>query len=136
MWGFVGLGIMGTVVGISTMLGWMRTPLAQTDPWKIFANLCAAVILMGISILIADRMKEPAKRKAGAYFDWFFLATLAGVVATGILSQLLRLAQTSLMYPVYSVHLVLIFTLFLYAPYSKFAHLVYRTAAMAAARRS
>jgi quinone-modifying oxidoreductase subunit QmoC len=57
---------------------------------------------------------------------------LAAVVATGIGSELLRLAQAAVvMYVVYFIHLVLIFALFLYAPYSKFAHLAYRTVAMA-----
>jgi hypothetical protein len=36
------------------------------------------------------------------------------------------------MYPVYFVHLTLIFCLFLYGPYSKFSHFIYRTIAMAA----
>ena len=65
------------------------------------------------------------------------MVTLVGVVFTGILSQGLRLVSAQgAMYPVYFIHLVLIFILFLYAPYTKFAHLVYRTVAMAAARKA
>jgi quinone-modifying oxidoreductase subunit QmoC len=131
--GFAGLALMGTTVGIGTMTGLMSTPLALDNPLKIFANLCAVVVLAGCMILLVDRIKDPSKRAKSTYFDWFFLLTLVGVVLTGILSELLRLAQTAeAMYVVYFAHLVLIFALFLYAPYSKFAHLVYRTVAMAA----
>ena len=50
----------------------------------------------------------------------------------GCCSEALRLAQIqSWMYPVYVLHLVLILTLFLYTPYSKFAHFIYRTLALA-----
>jgi len=136
LWAFAGLALMGTVVGIGTMAGWMHTPLALSNPWKIFANLCAVTILIGCALLVGDRIKDPVKRAASTYFDWSFLLALAGVVATGILSELLRLAQAPVMYAVYFVHLVLVFALFLYAPYSKFAHLAYRTVAMAATRRS
>jgi quinone-modifying oxidoreductase subunit QmoC len=129
--GFAGLALTGTAVGIGTMAGLMRTPLPLTDPWKIFANLCAVIILAGSGILLVDRIS----RAASTYFDWFFLLTLLGVVLTGIASELLRLAQVTIMYAVYFVHLVLVFALFLYAPYSKFAHFLYRTVAMAAARR-
>jgi len=133
LWGFAGLALMGTVVGIGTMIGIMRTPLAVTDPWKIFANVCAVVILAGLVILLVDRVKDPVKRGGSTYFDWFFILTLVGVVLTGIASQFLRLGDVaSVMYPVYFVHLVLIFVLFLYGPYTKFAHLAYRTVAMAA----
>ncbi len=41
LWGFAGLALMGTVVGLGTMAGLMRTPLALTSPWKIFANIAA-----------------------------------------------------------------------------------------------
>jgi quinone-modifying oxidoreductase subunit QmoC len=136
LWGFVGLAVMGTAVGIGTMVGVMHTPLALNDPWKIFANICAVIILIGSVILLVERVRDPVKRAASTYFDWLFLLTLVAVVLTGILSQLLRLAQAvTIMYPVYFVHLVLIFALFLYAPYTKFAHLTYRTVAMAAARK-
>ncbi|MEJ2367024.1 MAG: quinone-interacting membrane-bound oxidoreductase complex subunit QmoC [Acidobacteriota bacterium] len=133
-WGFVGLAVMGTAVGIGTMAGIMHTPLALTSPWKVFANVCAAVVFVGCVMLLVDRVRDPEKRASSTYFDWFFLLTLAGVVFTGILSETLRLGSAVwAMYTVYFVHLVLIFTLFLYAPYSKFAHFLYRTVAMAAA---
>jgi quinone-modifying oxidoreductase subunit QmoC len=132
LWGFAGLALVGTVVGLGTMIGVMRTPLPLLHPAKIFANLCAVVILVGIAFLLADRVGNARNRAASTYFDWFFLLTIGGVVATGVISELLRLFQLSAMYPVYYVHLVLIFALFLYAPYSKFAHLVYRTIAIAA----
>jgi quinone-modifying oxidoreductase subunit QmoC len=133
-WGFLGLAVMGTAVGIGTMAGLMRTPLALASPWKIFANLSAVTALSGCVILLYNRIKDPAQRTGSAYFDWFFLLLLTGVVLTGISSELLRLAQAAgIMYGVYFIHLVLIFALFLYAPYSKFAHFAYRTVAMAAA---
>ena len=80
-------------------------------------------------------LRDPIRsRRASTYFDWFFLLTLVGVALTGILSEIMRLAQFALlMYSVYFVHLLLIFALFLYAPYSKFAHLAYRTVAVRSA---
>ncbi|HKM80504.1 MAG TPA: quinone-interacting membrane-bound oxidoreductase complex subunit QmoC [Candidatus Acidoferrum sp.] len=131
--GFVGLAIMGTVVGIGTMIGVMHTPLAILSPLKIFANVCALAALAGCVILIAGRIQDREARSSGTYFDWFFLLVLAAAVFTGILSEVLRLAQyQTWMYAIYFFHLTLILALFLYAPYSKFAHFVYRTVALAA----
>ncbi len=132
LWGFAGLALVGTIVGIGTMFGVMRTPLPLLHPAKIFANICAVVILAGLAFLFADRVGNPRNRAASTYFDWFFLLTIGGVVVTGVISELLRMSQSSIMYPVYFVHLVLILTLFLYAPYSKFAHMAYRAVAIAA----
>jgi quinone-modifying oxidoreductase subunit QmoC len=54
---------------------------------------------------------------------------------TGVLSWVLRLASlTSLAYPMYFLHLVSIFFLFFYAPYTKMAHMIYRTTAMVFAK--
>ncbi len=131
MWGFAGLAMVGTATGIGTMAGVLRTPLALESPLKIFANLAAAASLAGVTLLLARRVGRPAS----TYFDWFFLAALSGVVFTGIAAELLRLAEARAMYGVYFVHLVLIFGLLLYAPYSKFAHLAYRTVAMARSRK-
>jgi len=131
-WSFAGLTLVGTIAGIGSMAGVLRTPLALTSPLKIFANLAALGALCGVVLLLARRIG-----KAGStYFDWFFVATLAGVIFTGIAAELLRLAQIRFMYGVYFVHLVLVLSLLLYAPYSKFAHLAYRTVALAGVRRS
>ncbi len=135
--GFVGLAVVGTVIGIGTMLGVVHTPLPTFSPLKVFANVCALVALAGTMLLIASRIasriNDREARTASTYFDWFFLLLLANAVLTGILSEALRLAQNQAwMYPVYFAHLTLILALFLYAPYSKFAHFVYRTVALAA----
>jgi len=134
LWGFVGLAIVGTVIGLGVMSGLVTTPLAQASPLKIFANLSAAMSLIGVLILLVDRLKDPVKRLHSTYFDWFFLVVLTSIIFTGFISEFLREAQLPIMYPVYFVHLVLIFMLFVYAPYSKLAHFVYRTIAMAATR--
>jgi quinone-modifying oxidoreductase subunit QmoC len=131
--GFGGLAVVGTAVGMGTMFGVMHTPLPVFSPFKILANLCALVILAGAVILIVRRLNDRDARSSGTYFDWFFLLVLASVAATGIASEGLRLAQDpTWMYPVYFVHLTLILVLFLYAAYSKFAHIAYRTVAVAA----
>ncbi|MCW5977143.1 MAG: quinone-interacting membrane-bound oxidoreductase complex subunit QmoC [Bryobacteraceae bacterium] len=130
--GFVALAAVGTVIGVGTMFGVMETPLPLGSAIKIFANVAAVVILAGSVILLADRLSDPARRQASGWFDWFFLGSLAAIALTGVLSQVSRLAQAeTLMYAVYFVHLVLVFALFLSAPYSKFAHFLYRTVALA-----
>jgi quinone-modifying oxidoreductase subunit QmoC len=58
------------------------------------------------------------------------------VGATGMLSWGLRLADMEVGYFVYYLHLIFIWSLFAYAPYSKFAHLFYRTTAMVFAKYS
>jgi quinone-modifying oxidoreductase subunit QmoC len=134
--GFAGLAAVGAAAGIGTMAGLLHTPLALMSPIKIFANLSAAAALLGVTLLLIRRAGDSKRRAASAYFDWFFLATLAGVVATGIASESLRLARAGAMYGVYFAHLVLAFALLLYAPYSKFAHLAYRTMALAGSKKS
>jgi quinone-modifying oxidoreductase, subunit QmoC len=135
-WGFLGLAGVSTVVGFATMFGVMETPLAQTNVLKILGNVSGLVAIVGVVLLLADRLRDPVKRAASTYFDWFFIGTLTGVIATGALIQFLRLAQSApWMYVWYFVHLVLIFALFVSAPYTKFAHVAYRTVAMAASGR-
>jgi nitrate reductase gamma subunit len=71
-------------------------------------------------------------------FDWIFAWLLLGVGATGFAVEVFRFtvgpepgaALRTTAYATYFVHLVLVFQLLVYLPFSKFAHVLYRTVAM------
>ncbi len=131
---FLGLAVMGTAVGVGSMLGLIDTPLPMLHPLKVFANLCALVLAVGAAILVWVRWADQEKRAGSSFGDWYFLVLLGGVGFTGILTEAVRMGQNlDWMFTIYFIHLCLVLTLFLSTPYSKFAHFLYRTIAMAAA---
>ena len=104
------------------------------DPVKIIGNLGFLLMLGGLTVVSYRRMATTLR---SIYFDWFFIGLLYVVILTGFFLQALRLLETgAIAYSFYLVHLVLVYTLYIYLPFSKFAHLVYRTAAMTWARRT
>jgi quinone-modifying oxidoreductase subunit QmoC len=111
-----------------------ESPYPNSDPVKILALASSIAFAAGITIILFNRLAKAGKAGLGAYFDWIFLAIVIGVGATGMLSWALRLANMNAGYLIYYFHLVFIWSLFAYAPYSKFAHLFYRTTAMVFAR--
>ncbi|HEX8947641.1 MAG TPA: quinone-interacting membrane-bound oxidoreductase complex subunit QmoC [Dissulfurispiraceae bacterium] len=134
---FAGLAVT-TTWAIVYLYGFHReSPYPQYDPMKILGNVSALALLLGITLVTSNRLKNAEKAGKGSYFDWLFISIIYGIVLTGILSEVLRLANVAaLAYPVYFVHLVFIFFLFAYAPFSKMAHMVYRTTAMVFARHT
>ncbi len=134
-YGFVGLAIT-TTWAIFYLYGLHReSPYPLYDPMKILGNASAIGLLLGISWVISNRMKNAEKAGKGSYYDWLFIGDVVTIVVTGILSEVLRLLGISMLaYPVYFIHLVAIFFLFAYAPFSKMAHMVYRTTALVYAK--
>lgn len=117
----------------SWMLG--PSPYPLTNPVKWLANASALGLLVGISLVISNRLKNQEKAGKGGYYDWLFIYIVFAIMATGILSELLRLANIAVLaYITYFVHLVVVFFLFAYAPFSKMAHMVYRATAMVFAK--
>ncbi len=111
----------------------MHGPLSLADPFKILANISAVALIVGIGILWSNRKKDEAEKGVkGTFHDWFLIWEIMAVGVTGLLSQFFRLADIgSLAYLSYYLHLVAVMMLFLWMPYTKFAHMVYRTFAMA-----
>jgi quinone-modifying oxidoreductase subunit QmoC len=137
-------------ISLAVVSFWVVTarynPLIQRDfvyifglwnPWKILANVGGAALVLGCALMIWERLKKRAQDGTSSYFDWSFLWTLFAVAATGFLTEALHYARMELhRYIAYYFHLVFVFALLMYLPYSKFAHLVYRATAMVYAEYS
>lgn len=112
-----------------------HTPMAQTNIVKILGNIGAICLLVGLSLLTFRRVSLNPKKASSSFYDWYLLGVIWAVTLTGIGSELFRLANFKyLAYPTYYLHLVAVFMLFAYLPWSKLGHLVYRTAALTYAR--
>jgi len=104
---------------------------------KLLAIPGTAALLYGIFNIIKERQANAEKAGYGSYFDWLLIYVIFIVGATGLLSWLFRLVGIRILaYPTYFLHLTSVFFLFFYAPYTKMAHMVYRTTAMLYARMS
>lgn len=137
-YGFAALFVTTMVVMMGTYLVDMKAPSAfmlneipaYIIPIKILGNAGALVITIGLFKVYSYRMKATDTGKNN-YYDWVFFLVLAGVIATGILAEILRLVDVAILaYPMYFAHLVFVFFLLIYLPYSKFAHMVYRFTAL------
>ncbi|WP_353120491.1 quinone-interacting membrane-bound oxidoreductase complex subunit QmoC [Nitratidesulfovibrio sp.] len=137
MYAFVILAFVTAVVAVGHWGGKVipaiavHTPMPQTFPVKILANIGAVMLLVGLAILTVRRKALDPKKTSSNYYDWYLLGVIWVVAVTGVLSQLFRLAGIApVAYSVYYVHLVAVWMLFAYLPWSKLGHLVYRTAAL------
>ncbi|MBI5636507.1 MAG: quinone-interacting membrane-bound oxidoreductase complex subunit QmoC [Nitrospinae bacterium] len=129
--GFLALFATTNLVMLYHYLLGRETPLALGDPVKLLGNAGALAAFAGVSYIIARRLAAPEETGKASYRDWAFILTLYAAVITGILAESARLADIpAAAYPVYFTHLVFVFFLIAYLPFSKFAHMLYRTAAM------
>ena len=132
LYGFLGLLIVTGLVFVMMDVFHMEDPFSLINPVKILANLSALALIGGLVVVLYNRWKTRETSGLGTYYDWLFLLVLLGVALTGIFAELMRLAGIgALAYLCYYLHLICVFFLFAYAPFSKFAHLAYRTTAMA-----
>ncbi len=134
-YGFLGLTLVGlwvATVKINPLLGdGFVYPFNFWSPWKMLANLGGVAVLVGGMWMVVTRVLRDQAGGHSCYSDWFLLATLVLVVLSGLASEVLHYIRLEPhRHAVYFVHLLLVFALLVYLPYSKLAHVAYRTAAM------
>ena len=90
-------------------------------------------LIVGVGILWSNRSRmEEEQGVTPTFYDWFLIWEIMAVGVTGLLAELSRLVGVAVpAYLFYYLHLVAVMMLFLYMPYTKFAHMVYRTVGMA-----
>lgn len=149
-YGFVFLAIT-TGASIVLMYGFGAPPPLPFSPshfvdgllWKIIGNIGAAILIAGTIWAIRRRMTAAPADQRSHFGDWSFLAVILIIAITGLGAQVFRLWASSaaspslakVAYATYYAHLVFVFYLIAYAPFCKLAHMVYRIAALAYARR-
>ena len=132
--GFIGLFIV-TNIGFLALyiirVDFLAPPYSFINPVKLLALASGAALLIGIVLVISNRYKEKAAESTTTYLDWCLILAILGIVVTGFLTWLSRVGNAgSFAYIIYFLHLVCVFYIIAYLPYSKLAHLVYRTVAM------
>jgi len=111
-------------------------PFSFWSPWKILANIGGIAVLAGCFLMLWERLTDQPNAGFSLFFDWAFLWTLFAVVLTGFATEALHyLRMVPHRHVAYFIHLVFVFSLLIYLPYSKFAHIFYRFAAMVFAER-
>ncbi len=126
-----GLAVIYMLVWMARNQGLTFDGLTMTNPIKWLGIVSGLAMIIGSVMMITRKAKDPDTVGATGFPDQMFLYMIMLVPATGMLCWLLRLANiVVLAYPIYFVHLVMVFFLLWYMPYSKFAHMIYRGLAL------
>lgn len=133
-WGMLGLLLTTAIVAFNIDILHIAPPSQNgpgTVPIKILGNVSAIAFVLGLAIMLVRRLTVPEQAGGSSYFDWFFLFIICGTGITGLLTELIRYAGSPAgAYILYTIHLMFVLALLLYLPFSKFAHLGYRTVAI------
>lgn len=127
---FIGLFIVTNIFFVVLYVFQIHGPYSQLNPVKWLANVSGVALVIGSILMIKSRLAKTDQ--STSYKDWYLLGLVLGLGLTGMLTEMTRLAGTAnLSYLMYFIHLVFVFNLFAFLPFSKIAHIVYRTVAMA-----
>ena len=130
LFGFIGLFIVTNIFFVTLYGFQLHGPYSQLNPVKWLGNVAGIALVIGSLLMIRNRLAK--KDQVSTYKDWWLIIWALALGVTGMLSEMTRLAgMAGLTYFIYFVHLMFVWSLFFFIAYSKLAHLVYRTTALA-----
>jgi quinone-modifying oxidoreductase subunit QmoC len=109
-------------------------PLPLTDPFKMAGNLASLMIYTGLGIMVFERIFNRKVFGKNGYTDWFLLVAIALLTLSGTLVELARFGDWGMAYHLYFFHLVAVWFVIMYLPFTKLGHIFYRTTALLYAR--
>lgn len=126
---FVALFIVTNIFFIHLYVLQIHGPYPQIHPVKWLANVAGICLIIGGFLMLKERLTK--RDQLSTYKDWYLIGLVLGLGLTGMLTEMTRLAGAAgLSYGLYFMHLVFVWNLFAFVPFSKLAHLVYRTVAL------
>lgn len=130
LFGFIGLFIVTSIFFVVLYGFQIHGPYSQLNPVKWLANVAGVSLVIGSLLMIRSRLAK--KDQVSTYKDWWLIGWALALGLTGLLTEMTRLAgMAGSSYTIYFIHLMFVWSLFFFIPYSKLAHLAYRTTAMA-----
>ncbi len=107
-----------------------KYPLGITNPFKILGNVAAIMLFIGLGIMILNRVFDKENSGNSNYADWLFLISMFLLTLSGVVVQAARFLDWGIAYHLYFFHLICVWFIIIYLPYTKFGHLLYRVVAM------
>jgi nitrate reductase gamma subunit len=128
VWGFVGLMVATT---LDYMIDAYGISLSMYVP-RGLGIVSGLVLIYGSAYFVYKRLEGKEEYATYTHFtDWVFLLLLLVVGVTGFLLDLFVLEDMPMLaYATYVLHLILVFDLLITAPFTKFAHAIYRPLAL------
>jgi ferredoxin len=128
-WGFIGLAVSTT---IDFILGLGSIPLYPIPLQRVLGIASGIAFSCGVGYYLYKRIKKDEEHVKFSHFsDWMLLILMLLSGLTGLLLTMTLYANSSAAaYTLFALHLVVVFDLLVLAPFTKFAHAVYRPLAI------
>jgi len=107
-----------------------KYPLSLFNPFKIAGNVAGLMLITGLGMMIINRLFDKKQYGNSNYSDWLLLVSFFLLTISGIIIEAARFENWSAAYHLYFFHLVCVWFVIMYLPYTKFGHIIYRALAM------